>query len=993
MLDHAFDFLKSTCRGLTRWIFQSVSAGRRPFVLAFSSRDTAEEGGARSDSSPDMDIIDIVDDSDSSWSDDDDNDNDDDVQIRQESSFSSHPYRPQTSRTGHGSSSTQRRVLPSSFQPSPSRPPLPLKPQQQDAQKGKFPPFSSQDKLGRNKDVRNFEVHHDNRRDLPLSSTRGGGGVDGAGTPLHSSARNEKLIIGNVLKVSNDTKDDVHMYRNAGTHRVLPPSMMSGAYASTSRISGSVDAGNRSGLVEERPIEHDETPIYQEALQTLAQPKLEDDLSEGILSVTLLKHQKIALAWMVQREMSLHCSGGILADDQGLGKTISMIALIQKQRTMQTKFTSDGSCQKKSEALNLDEDDDEITEIDKECGSGDVKRKQVASTSIRTSSKWKPAAGTLVVCPASILRQWAHELDEKVTDTAKLSVLMYHGGMRTRDPIDLAKYDVVLTTYTIVTNEVPKQAVVDDDDGEQRDLDKYGISSQFSTNRKRKKTSERTNGKKKGKRQKDSGLEHDSGPLARVRWFRIILDEAQNIKNHRTQVARACSGLRARSRWCLSGTPIQNSIDDLYSYFRFLKYYPYAVYASFCNSLKYPISRDAKQGYKKLSTLLRIILLRRTKGTLIDGVPVVKLPPKTVVLKKIDFSPEERSFYLKLEADSRQRFKAYAAAGTVKQNYANILLMLLRLRQACDHPILVKGCRPDTVGKDSLKMARQLPRDMLVNLLSQLEASTAICRICNDPPEDAVVTMCCHVFCFQCVSERLTGDENVCPAAGCKDILETESVFSRATLKSCLSDELYDNNASASVVAYDEESSVVHSSYVSSKIKAVLEILNSLCKVKDCCQFDTCLRVCTCSRISPNPEIPIPAKAIVFSQWTTMLDLLEFSLNSSLIQYRRLDGTMSLNSRDKAVQDFNSDPEVTVILMSLKAGNLGLNMVAACHVILLDLWWNPTTEDQAVDRAHRIGQTRPVTVSRLTIKDTVEDRILALQVKHHPMNVNCSIFM
>lgn len=69
------------------------------------------------------------------------------------------------------------------------------------------------------------------------------------------------------------------------------------------------------------------------------------------------------------------------------------------------------------------------------------------------------------------------------------------------------------------------------------------------------------------------------------------------------------------------------------------------------------------------------------------------------------------------------------------------------------------------------------------------------------------------------------------------------------------------------------------------------------------------------------------------------------------------------------------------MLMSLKAGNLGLNMVAACHIILLDLWWNPTTEDQAIDRAHRIGQTRPVTVSRLTIKDTVEDRILALQVE------------
>ena len=68
------------------------------------------------------------------------------------------------------------------------------------------------------------------------------------------------------------------------------------------------------------------------------------------------------------------------------------------------------------------------------------------------------------------------------------------------------------------------------------------------------------------------------------------------------------------------------------------------------------------------------------------------------------------------------------------------------------------------------------------------------------------------------------------------------------------------------------------------------------------------------------------------------------------------------------------------MLMSLKAGNLGLNMVAASHVILLDLWWNPTTEDQAIDRAHGIGQTRPVTVSRITISNTVEDRILALQV-------------
>lgn len=71
--------------------------------------------------------------------------------------------------------------------------------------------------------------------------------------------------------------------------------------------------------------------------------------------------------------------------------------------------------------------------------------------------------------------------------------------------------------------------------------------------------------------------------------------------------------------------------------------------------------------------------------------------------------------------------------------------------------------------------------------------------------------------------------------------------------------------------------------------------------------------------------------------------------------------------------------------MSLKAASLGLNLVAATHVIILDLWWNPTTEDQAIDRAHRIGQTRPVSVYRLTVNDTIEDRILELQVHiFHP---------
>merc|ERR1712224_471523 len=124
-----------------------------------------------------------------------------------------------------------------------------------------------------------------------------------------------------------------------------------------------------------------------------------------------------------------------------------------------------------------------------------------------------------------------------------------------------------------------------------------------------------------------------------------------------------------------------------------------------------------------------------------------------------------------------------------------------------------------------------------------------------------------------------------------------------------------------------------------------------------------------------------PNKVIVFSQWTSMLDLIEIPLSLDGIKYIRLDGTMSVSTRDKAVQDFSSRLDVNVMIMSLKAAAVGLNLVAANHVVILDLWWNPTLEEQAIDRAHRIGQTREVTIHRLTIAGTVEDRILKLQEK------------
>jgi len=131
-------------------------------------------------------------------------------------------------------------------------------------------------------------------------------------------------------------------------------------------------------------------------------------------------------------------------------------------------------------------------------------------------------------------------------------------------------------------------------------------------------------------------------------------------------------------------------------------------------------------------------------------------------------------------------------------------------------------------------------------------------------------------------------------------------------------------------------------------------------------------------------------KCIIFSQWTSMLDLLESPLKKMGLKYCRLDGTMAQNNREFQVKKFNTDDNVKVFLVSMKAGGLGLNLVAASHVFLLDPWWNPATEEQAIDRVHRIGQTKPVVVTRFIIKNTIEERILELQEKKENVITRCT---
>lgn len=122
-------------------------------------------------------------------------------------------------------------------------------------------------------------------------------------------------------------------------------------------------------------------------------------------------------------------------------------------------------------------------------------------------------------------------------------------------------------------------------------------------------------------------------------------------------------------------------------------------------------------------------------------------------------------------------------------------------------------------------------------------------------------------------------------------------------------------------------------------------------------------------------------KTLVFSLWPSFLDLLEIAIEADGFVHGRYDGQMNPDDRYASVQNFQENPAVEVMLVSLTAGNAGLNLTAATQVIIVEPFWNPYVEEQAIDRAHRIGQTRAVTVHRVLIKGTVEDRILSLQEK------------
>ncbi|HWO25832.1 MAG TPA: DEAD/DEAH box helicase [Kofleriaceae bacterium] len=376
---------------------------------------------------------------------------------------------------------------------------------------------------------------------------------------------------------------------------------------------------------------------------------------------------------------------------------------------------------------------------------------------------------TLVVSPTSVLFNWLAELRRFRPD---LTVSTYHGSRRALDPTA----DVVLTTYPLLRN--------------------------------------------------------DTDELAAEAWDTVILDESQTIKNPDSQVARAAYRLRARWRITLSGTPIENRLDELWSQLHFTNPGLLGGRADFAERWAQPISAGDAGAAARLRERIRPFVLRRMKAEVAR-----ELPPRTDAIMYVELDEAERVTYDAIRAATQREIVSLLEAGG---GIMAALEALLRLRQAACHTALLPG------------------------------------GVRGGPA----------------------------PAS-------------------------------------------------SSKLERLLEALGD--------------------------AVADDHRALVFSQWTSLLDLIEPHLRAAEIPFLRLDG--STTDRGAVVGAFQAPGGPPVMLLSLKAGGTGLNLTAADHVFLVDPWWNPAVEDQAADRAHRIGQDKPVMVYRVVARDTVEERILELQAR------------
>lgn len=760
----------------------------------------------------------------------------------------------------------------------------------------------------------------------------------------------------------------------------------------------------RGGAIEDQTFYTDPAKANED-LKALLEGGMEDDedeeqdvktnLDDGTLEgikVKLLPHQVEGVKWMKGRELGpvkrgKVPKGGILADDMGLGKTLQSISLIISN----SRPNRDDPTWKKS--LN------------------GVER------------------GTLVVAPLALIRQWEQEIKEKVSKSHRLSVCVHHGPNRTKRFQDLTKYDVVITTYQILVSE-------------------FG---------------------------------HTSATLKAgcfgVHWYRVILDEAHTIKNRNAKSTKACCALDSEFRWCLTGTPMQNNLDELQSLVNFLRIGPYDNLQYWRDNIDKPMKGGKGHlALRRLHALLRSFMKRRTKeilkeeGALLPGgkkaleaakdgqteapTSAFKITERKVVPIATKFSPAERRFYDKL---AERADKSLEAMMKNKVSYANALVLLLRLRQACNHPRLVQSKLDKDKDALSTDTAHQKTVDTSVDDLADafggMGIETKKCEMClRDLPRE--ISENGDVHCAEClenidaiyaearkstkkkktkksrkaskgtvkaeakprqprkrniimdsddeeaegswlVDEGQRGALRLGKAGGTDDENaegEGESIGADDSIHNSEDEDgsrlisfvVEDEEASHQQASSDDDSFMSIDKFGSQPVKPKKErkparrvvdsesesrsdsedeegsdessedddesgVSESEFEESDILRRPNRLlkgkHLMNSSKIRETIKIlhkeATEHKFIVFSQFTSMLDLIEPYLRKEGFRFVRYDGGMKNDAREESLNRLRNDKNTRILLCSLKCGSLGLNLTAATRVIIIEPFWNP----------------------------------------------------
>ncbi|KAK7927958.1 SNF2 family DNA-dependent ATPase [Apiospora marii] len=612
--------------------------------------------------------------------------------------------------------------------------------------------------------------------------------------------------------------------------------------------------------------------------------------------------------------------GGILADMMGLGKTLSILSLVVSTLDAAEEWSKSDPVQPRPPASK------------KSQGQSRFNVPTPAPLALTRISRNTRA--TLLVCPLTTITNWEEQIKTHIKP-GTFSYYIYHGSSRIRDPKKLAQYDLVITTYGSVSTEV--------------------------------------NSRHKGRA--------GPHPLEEIGWFRVVLDEAHMIREQSTLQFKAICRLQANRRWAVTGTPVQNKLDDLAALLAFIRLKPFDDKSKFTQYIVAPFKVCDPEVVPKLRVLVDSITLRRLKDK-------IDLPPRKDQLVKLHFSPSEEKLYKSFERNAQDKV-AVLASGRDKmvggKSYIHILQSILRLR-------LISAHGRELLSEEDLALVQGMTEDSAIDLDSDDDDKPAIgetrayevlelmqetnmdkCFVCDkklgaregsadveSEKDDNILgylTACFHLICPSCKptwnAEAGNSGTGQCP------LCFSHVRLSLVELRKDKADVEHDtHHKTGKKLSCLENYSGPHT-----KTRALVEDL---------------LRTKAQSEAAPNEA---PFKSVVFSAWTSHLDLIQLALDNNGITYTRLDGKMSRIARTAAMDSFREDNSVHVILVSIMAGGLGLNLTAGNNVYVMEPQYNPAAEAQAVDRVHRLGQKRPVRTVRYIMANSIEEKMLELQEK------------